>query len=378
MDQKLLPEQTPPAQMAAPGEAALPSLPSHPDAMEAGADIAALVRSLKPDSPVRALALELMAGLEVPTHQPLLDALADVEPKRWRECAVAAWAAGHSANQDPVQQKTIMLRLCQILAKEEMQVRRPLLNRMLKRGMSAAPASLAIGALITGGFLAFSLSNGYQIEAGVRFLIAGALGSLFYGVLTSPIALGMLAGYDRQRIDKVRAAAAEALGNLKSPDSLDVLAVAAAGRGRELRTSAQDALLKVLPAITSEHYGLQLSETMRCLCQVLRDADAPLALAILSAMHHIGDATAIQTVTRLISRGQTAQVRQAAALLLPILLQRMEQENAPGVLLRASQSNATSPHTLLRATISHPEQDGQELLRAAAGSGETLTGVGED
>ncbi len=109
---------------------------------------------------------------------------------------------------------------------------------------------------------------------------------------------------------------------------------------------------------------------------VLRDAGEPLALAILNALHFIGDASAIPTVTRLITRGHTAQVRQAAALLLPILQQRMDQENAPGVLLRASQASFPSD-TLLRATISHPECDGQELLRAAAGSEETLN-VGED
>jgi hypothetical protein len=329
------------------------------------------VRSLRYDSPVRALALEVLAGKPPSTIQPSLVRLADSAPNRWKECAVAAWVLGQSTSLDVEQRRTVTQRLCQILGKQELQIRKPLGERFRRRLVQSLPAIGGFGLLIDIYSLVWCIRNHQTMEQGLRFVLASILGILVFAIPFSPISLALSIAYDRKRIDRVRSAAAEALGNLKSAESLDLLATSATGGSRTVRRAAREALCKVLPTVTQAQYGRLATETIPCLCSVLRDTEEPLALAILNALRLIGGANAIPTVTRLVMRGQTEKVRQAATLLLPLLQQRREEENIPAVLLRASQASPSSPGILLRSTIGPSKMGEHQLLRAGSGSEET-------
>ncbi len=330
-------------------------------------DIVLWVRSLRHDSPIRALALEALAGKPPSTKQPLLDMLADPVPNRWRECAVAAWVLGHFPSLEAEEQRFETQRLCQVLGNQG----KPLGKRSWQHLVRSLPVSGGGGLLITLMFLVYGVRYHIPMEHGFRFILAGILGVLVYTILCSPFLLPLSIAYDRKRSNRVRSAAAIALGKIRSPESLGVLARSAADRSRPVRMAAQAALRQVLPMVTRAHYGQLGSETVSCLCKVLQDTDEPLVLAVMDALRLIGDGNAISTVSRLTAHGRTENVRQAATLLLPILQERREEENASKMLLRASQASQYSPALLLRPTSGPSETDERELLRSGSASEET-------
>lgn len=92
--------------------------------------------------------------------------------------------------------------------------------------------------------------------------------------------------------------------------------------------------------------------------------DNDLKLAILRALEQIGDNEAIPHVERLRTQSQDAEVREAAANCLLFLRQRAEQKSVSGTLLRPSDAENAAPETLLRASISRPEDASDRLLRS--------------
>jgi hypothetical protein len=325
------------------------------------------VRSLRSSSRIRRLALDMLAGKPPSTIQPLLDVLATPSPPCWKECTVAAWMLGY-LSPPPEQQSMVTERLCQVLDNPQDKTGRLFAKRSLQRIVKALPLSGALGLMITLAFLIASLLEGAlgtpRMEHGIGLVIAFFLGVTVYAVVCSPFVLPLSAAYDRKRINRVRAAAATALGRVASPESVGALARAASDKSASVRKAAQAALLQALPTLTPEHYGRAGSETVSHLCKVLRKAEPPLALAILEALVEIGDGSAVATIEWLVQRGNTEKVREAARGLLPILWQRREEENAPKMLLRASTSTECPSGVLLRPAKGHTTTEVEQLLRA--------------
>jgi hypothetical protein len=96
---------------------------------------------------------------------------------------------------------------------------------------------------------------------------------------------------------------------------------------------------------------------------VQKETDEALLLVVLEALGRVGDGRAVLPVERLEKKGRTAQIRRAAAAILPILRDRQDKENAHATLLRASTTPNDAPNVLLRPA--HFVQDGSplELLR---------------
>ena len=94
-----------------------------------------------------------------------------------------------------------------------------------------------------------------------------------------------------------------------------------------------------------------------------------LALQVLKALERIGDGRAAPAVRNMINTGWTAPVNRAAKHLLPLLLERQEQETNQRMLLRGAVMPLDPPNVLLRATGLHEDEDAPEtLLRSSRAS----------
>lgn len=89
----------------------------------------------------------------------------------------------------------------------------------------------------------------------------------------------------------------------------------------------------------------------------------PLLLAILRALHYVGNAQAIIPLRRLAERSRDPQIRQWAAYLHDALEQRIRDAKSATHLLRPSQQPTAATDQLLRPTLHATNEPPEELLR---------------
>ncbi len=315
-----------------------------------------LVEKLKWNSPVKKIAETLLnqPGRTLDSLQPLIHALIRPHRTSWRERQVAAWALGR-APLNTAQKAFAAETLVQLL---ECRLERDVLVRM--KG--------AFWKMLPFNFLALAFVDSIRGPNPEAFLGSLFLYPLFYFYTAF-----------RDNVDSVcvRSTAAVALGHLAQPESLDVLAYCLFQTNRyfplvsqwSIRERACQALPSVLAEITSEHYGRYKLETIQSLSRALNNQDDQLVISILMAFRYIGDRSTLTVVQKLaIGSGRAAKdnrIREAANAALPLILARVEHENNPHTLLRASAAPVAPHDQLLRSLGTEPVPDPLSLLRAA-------------
>ncbi|HLK55696.1 MAG TPA: hypothetical protein VKU00_03990 [Chthonomonadaceae bacterium] len=312
--------------------------------------------------------------METQAFDALLKTLKRPAEVQWRKISQAAETLGQAQLSE--QQAHIAANsLCMVLANQQTKPWQRLLLHALRMGMRVAlPLCLAGIALAIWhyyGNLDCKLDSdcegpywGMEILTGLGFYGFCIL-SLWVALLSVPI--------DLNYGNRTRAAAARALGRLRISESAGPLAKAVLWR-RWIRATAVQALNSILPTLTAEHYGQCEAELVPNLCRILNrqqwlgfmDVDElEMESAILKALEKVGDARAITTIQRLAKNGRSPYSREAAQRLLPILLERQNQEIAPQMLLRGSHISSASPEQLLRPASNTVSEPPEVLLRPA-------------
>lgn len=196
-----------------------------------------------------------------------------------------------------------------------------------------------------------------ELPEGLSIAIATLWGM---GVLLPPIVRAALLGEEDRRINRLRAAAIEALGRIRAPEVCGVLAGCLFTANLSLARAARQALKQALPMLTPDHYGALESSVVPNLCRALLHSDDALALLVLEALGKMGDGRAVRSVEETVRRGRTEAICRAAEAILPVLRERQQQENDRRMLLRGSSQAVDTLH-LLHA-LSTPEPP-EQLLR---------------
>ena len=174
---------------------------------------------------------------------------------------------------------------------------------------------------------------------------------------------------DARDTEAMRLQAANTLLKLQLPESVGVLAKAARGKLATAKIAVQ-ALSRLLPALTPEHYGQVGADATPELCALLRYLSFPLVKEnhfiglwqkVLAALEKVGDGRAVGPVERFIKAAPPWELREKAEAILPILLERQERENASSTLLRGSSAPQADSSQMLRAA-SYAETTAPEVL----------------
>ncbi|HLK55695.1 MAG TPA: HEAT repeat domain-containing protein [Chthonomonadaceae bacterium] len=184
---------------------------------------------------------------------------------------------------------------------------------------------------------------------------------------------------DNSHVNRVRRAAAIALGRLRFPESVGALARGAVDRNASVRQASAQALSIVAPLLTSEHYGKLEAEAVPNLCNALvyyekgsREMDKDIfpnfakrreELELLEALEKVGDGRAIPTVQWIVQGGTDQDLRATARRILPLLLERERKEKEHQILLRGSEAPAASPEQMLRPATINMTEPPEVLLR---------------
>ena len=316
-----------------------------------------LIDRLKWNSQVKRIAEALLNQPRQPLEslQPLLKAIIRPNKVSWRERQVATGVLGR-APLNMEQRDFAAKTLSQIL---EGKLEQDTITKLKRSAW---------------GTLLFTLPLASTIEPWGR-VPAAALTSAVVGIF--PFLLLLITTQEHHHSVSIRAAAASALGHLGHPASLDALASALHEKTgirrlasqRKLRDAAAKALPSVLITLTSEHYGQIRRDTMENLCRALNHSDDTLVLAILSAFLYIGDSRSLPHVQKLASgggkAGKDSRIREAATACLARIQIRIQQENNPQTLLRASTPPLRPSEELLRPAAYGSGTDPFQLLRAA-------------
>ncbi len=288
-------------------------------------------------NPVRETAEQILADRNqmLESLNPLQRSLAQPEKRGWRERYVAAWSLGH-ARLHPALRKTAIETLTDLLAKRL----EPSLTHNILRAIW------------------FTVIFCFLIP------LAPPLLTVYIPILV------LFNRYYRKKSVLVRAEAARSLGEMEAVESLEILVYAIIKDRRVVRIESLRALYRVLPHLTSAHYGTLRSETIQSLCRIMAGTEENLAICILDAFSFIGDQITLPYVERLAAgRGRARmepRIQQAAAMALPNIHARILHGTASRTLLRASQMDQTRPDQLLRPAEEAGSNNPLELLRGCA------------
>lgn len=307
------------------------------------------VGRLSPGSVVRQIALQIMRGERVSRIYPLLQALKDVAPVRWREKEVAAWALGR-ADVAPQDRETVVHTLLETL---EQQIREPV-HRLMAR--TAARSAALVTLLLMLLMFLFGAPGGAVEEA--TFVVW----SLLF-LFTFPVMIIAISLLESGRQDRIRSAAADTLGKLGDPESVGTLAGELFTGSATVRAAAARALHRILPSLTSEHYGMLGPQSIANLGRALNHSDTQLVFKVLSALERVGTSHAIPFVEKLRRDGRTTRLRDAAESTLATLYARQKQEQMRETLLRVASSSGSPQDTLLRPARLTRSDNPEQLLR---------------
>lgn len=263
-------------------------------------ELAAVLKRLPADSPMRRIAHSLVTGRPVASIQPLIGAIMRLPAKRWREREILVRALGQSASR--VEDRDVAATVLSSIV--ENNPREKLVSRLL-RGAGWAGfmfvAVMALGPLVNPLYRASVHLHsptyyGIHIEPLLAGLLSIALDSFVYvwvrlaafwpKVLVLPAVSLMWDVVRYRRANRVRAAAARELGRLGMGESVGALARAVTDKNPGVRRAAVKALRKMLPAIDSQYCRQLDSEAIADLERVLQyqekrdDADPELTRLI--------------------------------------------------------------------------------------------------
>jgi HEAT repeat protein len=334
-----------------------PAAPAAPPLAEANAQVSLLGR-IPESHPVRLAALSVARGEPIASIQPLIDALLDPSPDRWRVRAVAAWALSRTAL-TPEETDAATASLLDVLERARPERARDILFRLLKRHAALSLSAGTLAAVIV--MLLLSRPWNYNGPELPEVWAIMTCATAFMGL---PLIIPASLSFDRNRDSRARVAAAEALGRLGQPESVGALSGALFDRSWRVRDAAAAALHRVLPVLTLDHYGLFGSQSIANLGRALGHPDAQLVSKALSALAAVGTSHAIPFVKRLTTSGRTLRLREAAEEVLAILERRQQSESVHATLLRPTQSPNDSAQVLVRAAT-NVQSTGELLLRTA-------------
>jgi len=173
-----------------------------------------------------------------------------------------------------------------------------------------------------------------------------SLGAALVGTLIVTLGVVMLAAMRRRR------SAASVIGAISDLSAVGAFAEALHHEDRYVRIEAEEALVAMLPRMTSADAGLLNEKQRACLHRVIRPprraSEATLAVAAIGALTEIADARALPHVTRIVeepARGQhQQQVRAFAEERLPVLKQRVEAAKLARTLVRPAEAPGRVGH----------------------------------
>jgi HEAT repeat protein len=330
--------------------------PSHVDpntqvSVEQADRALSLIGKLPVGSPIRRIALSLIRGERLNSVQELLGALRDGSLRNWRESVAASWVIGN-ARLSPQDADAAAAGLLDVLENNLHENPWRVILRVMGWSFLAALVPW-IGLFVSGE----SGGNGAPPVLLQPFILA-----LPMMIVGAPIAVI----HEKTLRNKVRAAAAKALGALALPESVGALSNALFDRGMEVRISAAEALHSVLPKLNASHFGRLGAESMRSLGKALTYADSQLVAEVLEALRHVGTGAAIPYVERIREKGRTLRLRDSAAEILEILHERQRTEQQSDRLLRSTQTPTNPGEHLLRAARDSVEASSVQLLRPSS------------
>ena len=309
----------------------------------------------------------------------------------WRERAFATWTLGrmHLA---PSDKHTAANALVRLITNRMKTAGSGLRSRFWRAWLRTAKLTIAgyVALLLLFFLLDFMMNPQTLGTFAMRILIlfpAAVIGGLFLSTFALPFALPLCLILDSARTNFVRATAVTALGRLGVPEQVGALADALVDNNRRVREAAEPALQAVLPLLTTAHYGQLSAGTVPGLCRALNHvfnitpfSGSPeakrredLLLLLIEALGKVGDGSTVMLMEFLAKQTELPRVQNAAASVLPILLERKKQENARDMLLRASSLPVTPSAELLRPLATSAETKPQQLLRPSASHYESTT-----
>ena len=193
------------------------------------------------------------------------------------------------------------------------------------------------------------------------WLLVGS--GLVLGFLAVPVAL-IMAGHEGNNLQTMRAWATKALGWWREPGTIGVLVRNLYDSNPQVARAADESLPGVLSSALRDEIPLPPDADVY-LVPLLRRWDEGLVLMILEVLRRQGRGSVAERVGRLVKRGRTERIRVVAAVVLPVLLERMRAEQDSKVLLRPCGAPEGSPDELLRPAQGEPEADPGTLLRPA-------------
>lgn len=306
-----------------------------------------LLRRLQKRSRLRMIAQHLLEGekdLPPPETPAVLMAILHERGVKQEERAAAAWALGEIPL-DPYQRVHAAKALEEIL-----ESLRPEAQPVYKQIFQTAAWAVGIVPGIAFVLVALNLlvySSQLQIPAICWWLL----------VILVYIPIRSARETVRGKKDLI-AFAATTLGSLEQKSSLPAL------WGWRHLAETSLALQRILPLLTEDDYGRLDPRTMQVLYCLAENGPEPFALQALAALAKMGGGDAVPVVQRVVRRGATARLQQAAREILPILYSRRQREKSSLTLLRASAAPGVSSGQLLRAAGAPPEAPPEQLLRS--------------
>lgn len=312
-----------------------------------------LLQGLSRSHPVRRAAEAFLENRTPPEDavSELLETLNRPSCYTWREGVVAVWLLGRIPLTE-AEAQSAMQRLSELLIAWPRQEGR----KRMKRSVWVA--------LVGSGAVLLALNS----IAPIPWSRVGWPMLILFGALFFPFVwMGLSVVESGEQY--IRAQAAQTLGALGRVESIAALATASLeGSAIEVRNWARWSLQRVLPRLTSYHYGRLPGQPCTSLCRLLWDADEPLALAVLHALRDIGDGSAVTTVEKISVHAPSLAVQAEARRILPLLRVRQAQENSSQALLRASTAPQDAAEVLLRPAGEGTGDNPDHLLRPDPGS----------
>jgi HEAT repeat protein len=305
-----------------------------------GRDLTALTNRLPLDSAVRKVATDCVEGRSPRTIQPLVAALTNPSRKRQREREVAVRLLG-SIDLTERDRYAAASVLAGVL---ENNPREALVPRWVR----------AVGWAVLATVVRNYFANRAILSIWLPSMLLASSASLWWDQ------------FRYVRANRVRRAAAEALGHLRAPEAVGALLTALYDRDVKVRQAAANALREVLPTITAEHFGHLESTAIVNLAKATSHEDTGLALEAVKALAHVGTSIAIPQVERVVSSGSTEEMRAAAAQTLTTLRERQRQEDMRSTLLRPETGPKDPAVSLLRPARDTAPTEPQPLLQASS------------
>lgn len=304
-----------------------------------------------------------------------------VSETRWRERAFAAWTLGQM-DLAPSERSTAANALAHLITNRMRTSGTGLGSRALRAlqrtaVLTTAGVTAVLLLFLFGCFVTSPLIDAEQLFWMFLSVPLAIVGGLACSVYVLPVVLPLSLALDAARNNFVRATAVTALGRLRVPERVGVLAQALVDGNGRVRDAAEVALHAVLPLLTVEHYGRLPADAVPGLCKALGhlyhimpvsgSAEGArrehLLVLLVEALGRVGDGRAVPLMEWLAVESVLPRVQSAAAAVLPVLREREREESDRGALLRAVSTPVAAPQELLRSVTACAEGDPRQLLR---------------